>query len=164
LVRQQRKSATHQSATLCHGAKTCSPCHCQPTFWTSCDYVSRGSQRAGAEARPPGKSGTKLSYGMLRSRVCSSVNRLLHVEGQGMPSFAVHAQEACRHVWSRESLGTFGRRVAEGVRMTWCTLSAVEPCVGLRQWASAVRSGTFISGALTCERQPNAAHFFHALL
>jgi hypothetical protein len=53
----------------------------------------REAVSAHAEARPPGKSGTKLSYGMLRSRVCSSVNRLLLVEGQGMPSFAVHAQE-----------------------------------------------------------------------
>ena len=108
------------------------------------EYVLRGSQCTDTETRPPGKSGTKLSDGMLRSRICSGVNRLLHVEGQGKPSFAGHAQEAFSHVCGSEGRGTFGQRVAEGVRMTWFTLSAVKPCVGLRQWASAVRSGTFI--------------------
>ena len=108
------------------------------------EYVSRGSQCVGTEARPPGRSRTKLSEGMLRSRVCSGVYRLLHVEGQGQPSFAGHAQEACSHVCDSEGRGTLGQRVAEGVRMTWFTLRAVKPCVGLRQMASAVRSGTFI--------------------
>ena len=49
--------------------------------------------------------------------------------GLGLASSAAHGQEACSHVCGRVGRGTFGQRVAVGVRQTWITLSAVKPWV-----------------------------------